>query len=97
MGDGDPGWDGPHGGQLRKLEAEFPGWQVWVSGPTWCARPQPLINAGSAEELAGRMRTAHSRPPDGSPSLATWRSYVTRRRQLREWAEAAEAEWRRMR
>jgi hypothetical protein len=87
----------PHRGQLDELAAEFPGWQVWCSGPVWCARPEPLINAGSPEELAERIRIAHSSPPDGSPSLATWRTYVTRRRQLREWVARAEAEWLRMR
>jgi hypothetical protein len=60
---GDPRYE-----QLRDLERRFPGWQI--SGPIWCARPWPLINAGSPEELAERIRTAHSQPPDGSPSLA---------------------------
>jgi hypothetical protein len=86
----------PHYEQLRDLERRFPGWQIWVSGPTWCARPWPLINCDSPEELAERIRTAHSQPPDGSPSLASWRSYVARVRALREYEEAAAATWKRM-
>lgn len=88
----------PHAEELDELEARFPGWQVWVSGNNWCARPGPLINnCGSAEELAERIRIAHSQPPDGSPSLASWRSYSARVRALREWEEAAAATWKRMR
>jgi hypothetical protein len=55
-----------------ELERRFPGWQIWASGPTWCARPWPLINAASPEELAERIRAAHLAPPIGSPSLASW-------------------------
>jgi hypothetical protein len=83
--------------QLAALQRQFPGWQIWVSGDRWCTRPWPLINAGGPEELAGRIRTAHSQPPDGSPSLATWRSYAARVRALREYEEAAAAAWKRMR
>jgi hypothetical protein len=93
----------PHYAQLRDLERRFPGWQVWAvprgrSGDaTWCARPWPLINADSPEELAERIRTAHSQPPDGSPSLASLRSYAARARRLREFEAATGAAWRRMR
>jgi len=83
--------------QLAALRQQFPGWQIWVSGPTWCARPMPLINADSPEDLAERIRTAHTAPPDGSPSLASWRSYAARVRALREYEEAAAATWKRMR
>jgi hypothetical protein len=86
-----------HGGELDELRRRFPGWQIWVSGPTWCARPEPLINAASAEELAERIRTAHSQPPDGSPSLASLRSYRARLKQLREYELAAGETWRQMR
>jgi hypothetical protein len=55
----------------------------------WCAQPWPLVNADSPEELAGDIRAAHSRPPDGFPALASWRSYQARLRQLREYEEAA--------
>jgi len=91
-------WDPPScAAELDELRSQFPGWQIWVSGPVWCARPWPLINAGSPEELAERIRTAHSVPPDGSPSLASWRSYVARARQFRQYEVAAEATWKRMR
>lgn len=87
----------PHAEELDELEARFPGWQVWTSGPTWCARPWPLINCGSAEELAERIRIAHSVPPDGSPSLASWRSYRARLRALHAFEDAAGGAWRKMR
>jgi hypothetical protein len=60
--------------------------------PNWCARPWPLINADSAEELAGRIRAAHSSPPHGSAALAPARSYAARAKRLREFEEAATAE-----
>ena len=82
-----------HAEELEKLRQQFPGWQIWTSGPTWCARPWPLINCGSAEELAGQIRAAHMLPPSGSPSLAAWRSYRARARALREYEEAAAAAW----
>jgi hypothetical protein len=95
----------PHYEQLRDLERRFPGWTIWAvphGNPTtthvvWWAQPLPLINAGSPEELAERIRTAHSQPPDGFPSLAFLRSYAARVRRLREYEEAAGAAWRRMR
>jgi hypothetical protein len=87
----------PHAEQLRDLERQFPGWQVWHSGHKWCARPWPLINADSPEELAERIRTAHMSPPDGSPSLASWRSYLARARQLRDWEKTATETWLKMR
>jgi hypothetical protein len=83
--------------QLAALRQRFPGWQIWTSGPTWCARPWPLINADSPEGLAQRIRTAHTQPPDGSPSLASLRSYTARVKGLREYEEAAGMAWKRMR
>ena len=83
--------------ELAKLRQQFPGWQIWASGPTWCARPWPLINAGSAEELAERLKIAHTSPPDGCPALASWRSYAARRRAFRAFEETAAATWKRMR
>jgi hypothetical protein len=97
----DPG--GPHYQQLCDLERRFPGWQFWAiprgySGDvTWSARPWPLISADTAEELAERIRTAHSQPPDGSPSLASLRSFAARVKRLREFEEAATAAWKRRR
>jgi hypothetical protein len=39
------------------LEARFPGWQIWYVPHTdrtitWCARPHPLLNEDSPEDLA---------------------------------------------
>jgi hypothetical protein len=84
-----------YGEQLAELRQRFPGWQIWVSGPKWCARPWPLINASSPEDLAQRIRTAHAQPPDGSPPLASLRSYTARARRLREYEIAAAADWER--
>lgn len=50
---------------LADLRAEFPHWQIWlvptVVGPdVWCARPlgqtRPVLNADSADHLAGYLR-----------------------------------------
>lgn len=81
--------------QLAALRQRFPGWQIWASGIAWCAQPQPLINAASAEELAGAIAMAHGQPPYGSPSLASARSYAARVRALREYEEATAIAWRR--
>ena len=40
----------------RELERDNPGWQIWYvphmdRTVMWCARPQPLINADSPEQL----------------------------------------------
>ena len=41
----------------RELEQDNPGWQIWYvphsagRSVTWCARPLPLLNADSPEEL----------------------------------------------
>jgi hypothetical protein len=89
-------WDPPScADELDELRRQFPGWQVWGGGTSWGARPWPVINAGSPEELAERIRTAHASPPDGSPSLASLRSYAARARQFREFEEAAAAKWER--
>jgi hypothetical protein len=45
---------------IRKLEADWPRWQVWVvnrvvGGPVWCARlwddESRVLNAGTPDEL----------------------------------------------
>jgi hypothetical protein len=60
------------------LEDRFPGWQVWYvphnnRTVTWCARPHPLLNENSPEDLAqaiGRqLWTAAGNAP--SPQLPT--------------------------
>jgi hypothetical protein len=84
-----------------ELQREFPGWHVWFvprtnpQGVTWYAQPWPLLNADTAEELAEDIREAHAAIPEGVPSLASWRSYRARLRQLRGFEEAAAAEWER--
>ena len=83
--------------RLAALRQRFPGWQIWANGPAWCARPWPLINASSAEELAEDITMAHGQPPYGSPSLASLRSYTARVKRLREYEEAAAIAWKRMR
>jgi hypothetical protein len=83
--------------QLGELKRAFPGWEIWSTGSAWCARPRPHIIAGSAGDLAERIKIAHTSPPDGSPSLASWRSYRTRARQFRDFEERAGKAWRRMR
>ena len=40
----------------RELEHDNSGWQIWYvphtdRTVTWCARPQPLVNADSPEQL----------------------------------------------
>jgi hypothetical protein len=40
----------------QELERGYPGWQIWYVPHTnrtvmWCARPRPLLNADSAEQL----------------------------------------------
>jgi hypothetical protein len=44
-------------GRKYELEQDNPGWQIWYvphttnSNVTWCARPWPLLNADSPEQL----------------------------------------------
>lgn len=94
MADRDPR---EHSEQLDELRRQFPGWQIWTSGATWCARPEPLINTDSAESLAELIRSSHDSPPRGLPSLASWRSYRARLRRLRDWETANAAVWMRRR
>jgi hypothetical protein len=47
------------------IEAEFPGWEAWTSlDGQWHARikqatPPVMVHAGSAEELAEKIRATH--------------------------------------
>lgn len=48
-----------------ELAGRFPGWQIWYSPRTdrtvvWCARPYPLLNEGSAEDLAAAIERAEA-------------------------------------
>jgi hypothetical protein len=44
-------------GRKRELEHDNPGWQIWYvphsldKAVTWCARPRPLLNTDSPEQL----------------------------------------------
>ena len=59
-------------GRLNDLDAkrdeireQCPGWRVWYvphsldAGVTWCAQPEPVINADSPEALVEYIREAH--------------------------------------
>lgn len=65
-----------------ELQARFPGWQVWyVPGSggrpvTWCARPYPLINAGSPEHLAEEILHAHEAAAGEWVALASRDDYA---------------------
>ena len=54
----------------RELEQDNPGWQIWyvprsVDGSvTWCARPWPLLNTDSPEELQKLIGEALDKPAD---------------------------------
>ena len=87
--------------QLDALQERFPGWRIYarrVDNMTeraqWSAQPEPMIVAACAEELAERIRAAHSQP-HGSLVLASWRSYTARARRFRESVAAAADEWQR--
>jgi hypothetical protein len=56
---------------VAALERDWPNYQVWVvhrvyGGPVWCAKRwdwqpgQPVLNAGSADELAEYLEEASS-------------------------------------
>lgn len=47
------------------LEERFPGWQVWYVPHhdrhiTWCARPLPLLNEASPDDLAAAIGQAEA-------------------------------------
>jgi folate-dependent phosphoribosylglycinamide formyltransferase PurN len=52
----------------HELEQDNPGWQIWYvpkyvdKGAVWCARPLPLLNADSPEELQRLIDQAGSEP-----------------------------------
>jgi hypothetical protein len=54
----------------RELAQDNPGWQVWyvprsaARGAIWCARPWPLLNADSPEELQKLIEQARDAPAD---------------------------------
>lgn len=71
-------------GGLDKIRAElqeqFPGWQIWFvprSGrtTTWCARPWPLLNTDSPEQLAADIIHAHEEAAAEWPALASPADY----------------------
>jgi len=62
-----------------QLAQEFPGWQIWYvpsqGGTTWCARPNPLLNAGSPEHLREAIEHAHTDAAEDNPALAGLADY----------------------
>jgi hypothetical protein len=45
------------------LEEQHPGWQIWYSPRidrtvVWCARPNPLLNEASPEDLSAAIERA---------------------------------------
>jgi hypothetical protein len=51
------------------LELDNPGWQIWYvphndRTVTWCARPQPLLNTDSPEQLQKLIDQARNEPID---------------------------------
>ena len=56
-----------------ELQSEFPGWRIWyVYRPgkvSWAARPEPLLNTQSAEDLRAAIGKALAN--DGSASLVS--------------------------
>ena len=56
-----------------QLAQRFPGWLIWYvpratgKGATWCARPEPLLNAGTPEDLAAAIEAAGSARVTGQP------------------------------
>jgi hypothetical protein len=85
-----------HGERRRELERQFPGWEIWYvprepDTATWSARPQMLINAGSPEDLAAAIRSAHGRVIPDPLLLASSRGYPAGVRRLRALEEGAGA------
>ena len=56
-----------------QLQSEFPGWRIWYvyrpGNVSWAARPEPLLNTQSAEDL--RAAIAKVLANDGSASLVS--------------------------
>jgi hypothetical protein len=46
--------------QLAELRDRHPAWRVWyvprIGGTTWCAQPEPTLQADSAEALSEAIR-----------------------------------------
>jgi hypothetical protein len=57
-----------------ELRQRHPGWQVWfvpgIGTVTWCARPYPLINAQTPEQLEAEIAQAHAEAAEHWPALA---------------------------
>jgi hypothetical protein len=57
----------------RRIEESHPGWQVWYSPRlnrtvVWCARPNPLLNEASPEQLAEAIEQADAARQAGADS-----------------------------
>jgi hypothetical protein len=64
-----------------ELAERFPGWRIWYVPHldrtiTWCAQPEPLLNAGSPEHLAEYIAEAHTEAASTHPALANRADYA---------------------
>jgi len=58
----------------HELERDNPDWQIWYvphtnRTVTWCARPWPLLNTDSPEQLQKLIDQAHDEPDSPAPDL----------------------------
>ena len=57
-------WLSSYDRQLAELRERHPGWRVWYvpfatrKGVCWCAQPEPVINADTAEQLSEAIASA---------------------------------------
>jgi hypothetical protein len=61
-------WLSPYDRQLAELRERHPGWRVWYvpfatrKGVCWCAQPEPVINADTAEQLSEEIASTKWAP-----------------------------------
>ncbi|MBV9448967.1 MAG: hypothetical protein JO345_24020 [Streptosporangiaceae bacterium] len=63
-----------------ELQKKFPGWQIWYvpkldKSVAWCARPWPVINSDSPEQLEADIAQAHTEASSEWPALASISDY----------------------
>lgn len=62
-------WLSTYDRQLAELRERHPGWRVWYvpfatrKGVGWCAQPEPVINADTAEQLSEAIAGAECASP----------------------------------
>jgi hypothetical protein len=67
----------------QELELDNQGWQIWYvphhdRTVTWCARPRPLLNTDSPEQLQKLIDHTHDEPSDRSASTSRGTATQTR-------------------